>query len=188
MTLTKADAVDAGFDTLKAYKEFLAENPEMHPNAGDIEGVDIEGSDEETGGEITLTTDENEVPESDGEERNKKMRDLAPEALGFDLGRVGDVSENDLPDFAMRDSKYGQYFTALHDSFQRDTWKVVTVPDPEALGDALRNAAVRLGYGLEVRLYRDESGALTGDVYFKAREKRAKSANGSKSESDDATE
>lgn len=106
---------------------------------------------------------------------NDPKRDLGPEALGFDISNVGDVEEGDLPDFATRDSKYGQYFLALDDSKNRGKWKHVSgITDPEALAAALRNAAVRREYGLEVRTLKDDNQQFTGDVYFLAREKRAR--------------
>lgn len=180
MKVTKADADEFNFQTVAEFRDFLTTTGYASVSDYRISLYStVRSPDEYEDNMTTLAedtrTEEDNVPESpETPDSTKERRDLSPEALGFTLEGVEVPDE--IPDFATRDSKYAMYFAALKASYGDGKWRKVTnIPDPEALGDALRNAAVRIDLGLEVRLGRTDDGQeLTGEVYFLAREKREK--------------
>jgi hypothetical protein len=145
------EAVEAGYDSMEEYEASLKAGP-----------VDSD---------------------SDSEGDSQGRRDLAPETLGFVSSEVQDVPADELPNFGLRDSKYAEYNQHLIDSFNKGeldgkftAWKKSgRVNDPEALVDALRNAATRLKIGADIRMDKDEATLEpNGYVYFCARPVREK--------------
>lgn len=188
---TKDQATEAGFDTAKEYNAFLDNIESDHDRFMALSETDREGWIRQWDGGNGADTDSDdtdedvdsdfEAPEEDG----KPRRDLSPSALGFSVQNVKDIDPSDLPDFAIVNSKYGEYFKALDDSYEHGfKWKhVADVDDVPALGQALRTAANKRGYGLEYKYTQNqETGEPDGNVYFRAQEKRAKKANGSGSD------
>jgi hypothetical protein len=114
----------------------------------------------------------------DSSNGDKNRRNLSPEALGFVASEVQDIPFEELPDFGMRDSKYAEYIAALTDSYNKgekltgdaefQAWKRSNrVDDPHALAAAIRNAAVRMKIGAEIRIDKDEATLEpNGYVYF----------------------
>jgi hypothetical protein len=182
-------AEEAGFKTAKDYNEFLDELSTDHDGFMALPKADRESwirqwDDGNGAGNLPVPApDENPVDPADVGAA-KERRDLSPAALGFDVQNVKDIPDDMLPDFSTVNSKYGEYFKALDDSFNNGMkWKMVeNVADVQALQNALRSAASKRSYGLEYRYTQDENGEPDGNVYFRAQEKRVKKPNGSGSE------
>lgn len=179
-------AEKAGFTTAKEYNAFLEFLDTDHEGFMALSEADRESWirqwDGGNGAENSSAPSEDDEEESD---EPSSRRDLSPTALGFSVENVKDIDESDLPNFAIVNSKYGEYFKALDDSFNNGfKWKhVAGVEDVPALGQALRTAANKRNYGLEYKYTQNqETGEPDGNVYFRAQEKRAKKSNGSGSE------
>lgn len=179
---TKDQATEAGFETAGEYNRFLTSNEISHDGFMSL-------SEQERGEYHDVWNGTYDTPDSedgeDSESETAEKRDLSPSALGFDVNEVKDVPDDELPDFTVINSKYKEYFKALRDSHERGVWKHVSgVADVELMERALRNAASKLKLGLDVRTTTDDNDQPDGNLYFKARDKRAKAANGA-AESDE---
>jgi hypothetical protein len=102
----------------------------------------------------------------------RRYTDLSPQALGVSEQNFEDF-DGELPKQSSND-KYSLYYDMLEDSYQRGVGKRVTgIENPEALLNALRNAASSSGIGIDTRIVTEEGESV---VYFKGREKRGKRA------------
>lgn len=100
----------------------------------------------------------------------RKYKDLSPQALGVTEDNFEDF-DGEFPKQSAANERYKVYYEQLMDSYERGVAKMAKdVEDPEALVNALRNAASNNGIGIDTRI-------VDGVVYFKGREKRAKKPN-----------
>lgn len=119
-----------------------------------------------------------EVVSQPAVKRPKIQRDLSQRGLGL----VGEF-ENANPDAVPPSGKavdVSYLFPAMGDSYENAAWKTQVVADPAAAERALRLAAVKLGYGVVIRMEAayDDDGVLLEDtrVYFKAVVKRTRTS------------